>query len=191
MRSRWGDRTWTRASALRHAPTHPSPPYSLKRSRSPEGVTVAGDRAVAGRVAAAAWEAAALRARRASRHPFRRAPAPSPTAPAQARREGVAVGALLRAFHPSPGSLGSRRSRLAAARRGRRSGCGAGRPGAPLPRHGSRGGRGDRARAGGGGPSRGSGGGGGGRGGLRAGGRAPWCGGSALRTARPGSAPAP
>lgn len=99
---------------------------------------------------------------------------------------GVAVGALLRAFRPSPSSLVSRRSRLAAAaRRGRRPGCGAGRPGAPLPRHGSRGGRGDRARAGSGGPSRGSGGGGGGRGGLRAGG-SPGAG--APRSARPGPA---
>lgn len=88
------------------------------------------------------------------------------------------------------GSLGPRRSRSAAAaeaRRGRRSGCGAGRPGAPLPRHGSRSGRGDRARAGGGGRSRGSGG-GGGRGGLRTGGR---LGAGAPRSARPGPAPAP
>ena len=82
------------------------------------------------------------------------------------------MGVLLSVLRPFPGWVRPRRSRLAAAaaRRGRRPGCGAGRPGAPLPRHGSRGGRGDRAKAGGGGRSRGSVG-GGGRGGLRAGGR--------------------
>lgn len=102
---------------------------------------------------------------------------------------GAAEGALLGAPRPTSGSLRPRRSRLAAAaaaaaRRGRRPGCGAGRPGALLPRHGSRGGRRDRARAGGGGPSRdsGGGGGGGGRGGLRAGGRP---GAGAPRSARP------
>lgn len=144
-------------------------------------MAVAGDQAVASCPAATLREAAARGLRRASRHPFLQEFAPSRRAPAQARREEGRGGGCPRAFRPSPGSLGPRRSWLAAAaaaRRGRRPGCGAGRPGAPPPRHGSRGGRGDLARAGGGGLSRGSGGGSGcgcgcGRGGLRAGGRAP------------------
>lgn len=126
-------------------------------------------------------------ARPEEHHVILSARSPPPPQRRLRRREGAAVGVLLSAFRPSPSSLRPRRSRLATAaakRRGRSPGCGAGRPGAPLPRHGSRGGRGDRAKAGGGGRSRGSGG-GGGRGGLRAGGRP---GAGARRSARPGPA---
>lgn len=108
------------------------------------------------RVAAATRGAAAHWALRASRHPFRPVPPPPRR---RVRRRGGGSRAL------------SARSRLARAvalsvggAKGRRPGCGAGRPGAPLPRHG-RGGRRDRARGGGDGPNRGSGGGGGSSGG--------------------------
>lgn len=88
-------------------------PYPLSGSRGPEGVAVVGQ-TVAGRAALTAWEAAARGARRASRHPLRRAPAPSQTAPAQARREGPrrgpssALPALLQA-RSGRGALGWRR----------------------------------------------------------------------------------